>query len=143
MYISLKHIVQAIFIVHILPVPPASMASFQLPTVIIPVHRDNRRVIPLSQPALNSGPAALEIQGRRAASRRCRNWNLSATRTESADVKMKEREPMIPPYNVLITGSSKGHPSALQMIRVVFFFPLFLYMHMLIDGNFDNAKILA
>ncbi|CAL9200351.1 unnamed protein product [Musa hybrid cultivar] len=95
----------------------ASVSS--LPAFAISDYRTRSRVLARSRSSPNSGisgpGAGLDSLGRVAASSRLLNpwhrrgdWNLGPVRAESPDVKKTEREPMVPPYNVLITGSTKG-----------------------------------
>nr|XP_018678221.1 PREDICTED: chlorophyll(ide) b reductase NOL, chloroplastic isoform X3 [Musa acuminata subsp. malaccensis] len=95
----------------------ASVSS--LPAFAISDYRTRSRVPARSRSSPNSGisgpGAGLDSLGRAAASCRRLNpwhrrgdWNLGPVRAESHDVKKTEREPMVPPYNVLITGSTKG-----------------------------------
>ncbi|XP_065031608.1 chlorophyll(ide) b reductase NOL, chloroplastic-like isoform X3 [Musa acuminata AAA Group] len=90
-----------------------------LPAFAISDYRTRSRVLARSRSSPNSGisgpGAGLDSLGRAAASSRLLNpwhrrgaWNLGPVRAESPDVKKTEREPMVPPYNVLITGSTKG-----------------------------------
>ncbi|URD85210.1 short-chain dehydrogenase reductase [Musa troglodytarum] len=95
----------------------ASVSS--LPAFTISDYCTRSRVLARSRSTPTSGisgpGAGLESLGRAAASCRRLNpwhrrgdWNLGPVRAESPDVKKTEREPMVPPYNVLITGSTKG-----------------------------------
>ncbi|XP_073107815.1 chlorophyll(ide) b reductase NOL, chloroplastic isoform X2 [Elaeis guineensis] len=86
----------------------------------------SRRLAPAARPALLSKPAGLQRSlGTAAISSRDRNlgpWsrNLRGIRVESAD--KGALEPMVPPYNVLITGSTKGErvELAVQQLRQEF-----------------------
>ncbi|WOL18114.1 hypothetical protein Cni_G26907 [Canna indica] len=83
------------------------MASVSLPAISIPRYRTRTRALARSQTTLSSRMPSLKSLGHRAVSGRCRDWNLNVIRAGSPDVK-REAEAMIPPYNVLITGSTKG-----------------------------------
>ncbi|KAG6472148.1 hypothetical protein ZIOFF_069605 [Zingiber officinale] len=55
-----------------------------------------------------SGPVGGGSLVRRSLPYLCSARKLKTFRAESPDVRKREREPMLPPYNVLITGSTKG-----------------------------------
>ncbi|XP_074562967.1 chlorophyll(ide) b reductase NOL, chloroplastic [Curcuma longa] len=82
------------------------MASVALPA--ISSYSALPRILVGGRFSSTSGPVGGGSLVRRSLPCRCSARKLSAFRAESPDVKKKEREPMLPPYNVLITGSTKG-----------------------------------
>ncbi|RRT49473.1 hypothetical protein B296_00052375, partial [Ensete ventricosum] len=98
----------------------ASVSSLPAFAFAISDYRTHRCVLARSRSTPTSGisgpGSGLDSLGRAAASCRRLNpwhrrgdWSLRPVRAESSEVKKTEREPMVPPYNVLITGSTKGH----------------------------------
>ena len=53
---------------------------------------------------------------------------VSNSLTVRSEASLGKREPMVPPYNVLITGSTKGPPFFILLLRLFF-----------LVANFDTA----
>ncbi|RWW15661.1 hypothetical protein GW17_00020491 [Ensete ventricosum] len=107
----------------------ASVSSLPAFAFAISDYRTHRCVLARSRSTPTSGisgpGSGLDSLGRAAASCRRLNpwhrrgdWSLRPVRAESSEVKKTEREPMVPPYNVLITVERVE--SAIQSLRKEF-----------------------